>query len=476
MSGTQPPAADAFPIDIDTKTSDTDALNPEQTFSDLMATHITSKANAESALLLTLVSSIQKLETELIHERTERTKLQESIAERNVTDDEQLQQLTKTVDTLLFNLQGYESSAIAREDDNEIERANQAKRRSLEKKKKLQVLKQKEQERLKKEQENVAANDQKEQAEAIANKAALVQAKAAAVAEQQEEVEEAIANKAAFAKAQALADEQDRVQDLKRKEKEIEMSKQATDANDAKRWYAASIIQVAFRHYSHMKIWKSAIDMGSKRVKDGNAISARIAKLEKMVIDLNSYRQRQEDELIEASRLAQELKKQGKFGSPELQQVIEKINNALDGKSSKEEAIEIVSSVELTMEQVASVRTEQADIREEMRLANERAAAAGLMQVQDQLAETKNELSKGKYSKRRRSNVAVIIVRIVSFLFCCLFLDHSFPTNPNRITNCFKLFSLLQLYNYIAPASLFIFEQPCRNWNWHLPLHPINNS
>ena len=130
MSGTQPPAADAFPIDIDTKTSDADALNPEQTFSDLMATHITSKANAESALLLTLVSSIQKLETELIHERTERTKLQESIAERNVTDDEQLQQLTKTVDTLLFNLQGYESSAIAREDDNEIERANQAKRRS----------------------------------------------------------------------------------------------------------------------------------------------------------------------------------------------------------------------------------------------------------------------------------------------------------------------------------------------------------
>ena len=64
----------------------------------------------------------------------------------------------------------------------------------------------------------------------------------------------------------------------------------------------------------------------------------------------------------------------------------------------------------------------------------------------------------GKYSKRRRSNVAVIIVRIVfisSFLFDCLLLNHSFQTNPNRITNCFKLFSLLQLYNYIAPASLF---------------------
>ena len=55
----------------------------------------------------------------------------------------------------------------------------------------------------------------------------------------------------------------------------------------------------------------------------------------------------------------------------------------------------------------------------------------------------------GKYSQRRRSNVAVIIVRIdfiSSFLFCCLLSNHSFPTNPNRITNCFQLFSLLQLY------------------------------
>ena len=52
----------------------------------------------------------------------------------------------------------------------------------------------------------------------------------------------------------------------------------------------------------------------------------------------------------------------------------------------------------------------------------------------------------------------VIIVRIVfigSFLFYCLLSNHSFPTNPNSITNCFKLFFLLQLYNYIAPASLF---------------------
>ena len=60
------------------------------------------------------------------------------------------------------------------------------------------------------------------------------------------------------------------------------------------------------------------------------------------------------------------------------------------------------------------------------------------------------DLQIGKYSKRRRSNVAVIIVRIdfiSSFLFYCLFLNHSFSTNPNRITNCFQLiFLYLQLY------------------------------
>ena len=39
-----------------------------------------------------------------------------------------------------------------------------------------------------------------------------------------------------------------------------------------------------------------------------------------------------------------------------------------------------------------------------------------------------------------------------AFLFYCLLLNHSFQTNPNSVTNCFKLFSLLQLYNYIAPA------------------------
>ena len=62
---------------------------------------------------------------------------------------------------------------------------------------------------------------------------------------------------------------------------------------------------------------------------------------------------------------------------------------------------------------------------------------------------TDQAFGKGKYSKRRRSNVAVIIVRIVfirSFLFYCLLCNHSFSTNPNSVTNCFQLFSLLQLY------------------------------
>ena len=57
-----------------------------------------------------------------------------------------------------------------------------------------------------------------------------------------------------------------------------------------------------------------------------------------------------------------------------------------------------------------------------------------------------------------KSNVAVIIVRIVfnsSFLFYWLLLNHSFPTNPNRITNCFQLILSVATYNYIAPASLF---------------------
>ena len=65
----------------------------------------------------------------------------------------------------------------------------------------------------------------------------------------------------------------------------------------------------------------------------------------------------------------------------------------------------------------------------------------------------------GKYSKRRRSNVvAVILVKLViisSFLFYCLLLNQIFPISPNSITNCFKLFSLLQLTTTLLLRSLF---------------------
>ena len=69
----------------------------------------------------------------------------------------------------------------------------------------------------------------------------------------------------------------------------------------------------------------------------------------------------------------------------------------------------------------------------------------------------------GKYSKRRRSNVAVILVRIVftsSILFYCLLLNHSFPTNPNSITNCFTLFShITTLQLHCSCVAILIFEQ-----------------
>ena len=73
----------------------------------------------------------------------------------------------------------------------------------------------------------------------------------------------------------------------------------------------------------------------------------------------------------------------------------------------------------------------------------------------------------GKYSKRQRSNVAAIIVRIVfigSFLIYCLLLNHSFQTNPNSITNCFKTFSLyynLQLTTTNAPVRRFLIFEQC---------------
>ena len=39
-----------------------------------------------------------------------------------------------------------------------------------------------------------------------------------------------------------------------------------------------------------------------------------------------------------------------------------------------------------------------------------------------------------------------------SFLFCCLFYNHSFQTNPNKITNCFKTFH--SVYNFATTLLL----------------------
>ena len=64
-----------------------------------------------------------------------------------------------------------------------------------------------------------------------------------------------------------------------------------------------------------------------------------------------------------------------------------------------------------------------------------------------------SDASTGKYK-------LIIIVRIffiTLFLFYCLLCYHSFPTNPNRIINCFKLFSLLQLTTTLLLRRFFNF-------------------
>jgi hypothetical protein len=372
---------------------------------------IQSKTSAEQQLLMMIVGQMQKLEKDVQTERSERMRLEKEIKDRNVTDDEQLAHLTKTVDTLLYNLQGYESSAIAREDDNELERANQAKRRSLAKKKKL-----KEEFRMK-EQEAKAAEpvEAAEKAVAIAAESATELKTEVAELEMIEkkdtnkdndnedgdgdddddEDDETKAAKVAFAKAKALSEEQDRLEDLKREEKLKEMSDNNSDKSAAKRWYAASIIQVAYRHYLHMKIWKSAVDFGRERVKDGQGITARIGKLEKIVIDLNAYRQRQEEELLKAQKLALELKKKSKYGNEALEQVIEKIENSLEGKTSKADTVNLVKSVEINVQTVNDVIKEQENIREEMKLQHELKQKEGMNNVKEQLDIAKQELMNG---------------------------------------------------------------------------------
>jgi len=60
-----------------------------------------------------------------------------------------------------------------------------------------------------------------------------------------------------------------------------------------------------------------------------------------------------------------------------------------------------------------------------------------------------HSLFEAKVSIQCDAVVAVIVVRIVfisSFLFYCLLLNHSFPKNPNSVTNCFKL--ILSIYNF----------------------------
>jgi hypothetical protein len=74
-----------------------------------------------------------------------------------------------------------------------------------------------------------------------------------------------------------------------------------------------------------------------------------------------------------------------------------------------------------------------------------------------------NQLHMVSIQKRRRSNVAVIIVRIVfisAFIFYCLLCNHSFPTNPNSVTNCFQLYSLsiYNFTNYICSMRSSIFD------------------
>ena len=57
-----------------------------------------------------------------------------------------------------------------------------------------------------------------------------------------------------------------------------------------------------------------------------------------------------------------------------------------------------------------------------------------------------HSLFEAKVSIQCDAVVAVIVVRIVfigAFFFYCLLLNHSFQTNPNSVTNCFKTYSLL---------------------------------
>ena len=62
--------------------------------------------------------------------------------------------------------------------------------------------------------------------------------------------------------------------------------------------------------------------------------------------------------------------------------------------------------------------------------------------------------------KARRSNVAVIIVKVIfisPFLFYCLLSKHSLPTNPNKMTNCFKLILLYYNFTNYIYSNAFVY-------------------
>ena len=83
----------------------------------------------------------------------------------------------------------------------------------------------------------------------------------------------------------------------------------------------------------------------------------------------------------------------------------------------------------------------------------------------NQLKKLHEESVTRTYKSDAVSNVAVIIVKLIfisAFLFYCLLCNHSFPTNPNSVTNCFKLIlSITTLQTTFAQCvRLFlIFEQ-----------------
>ena len=86
------------------------------------------------------------------------------------------------------------------------------------------------------------------------------------------------------------------------------------------------------------------------------------------------------------------MKRQGVLGSPELQAVIERMRNSIDLKADKEETLHIAEAVKLSVNEVAEVKTDQAELRDSFLRAQQAAAAEGLKNVQSELTATKESL------------------------------------------------------------------------------------